>query len=153
MSQGGYSVGDTKLISPFNSESPLIESRPVELADIRDAIDSGSPVLLEVAWFKFDEVTKTWTHDSGHYVGVYGYDYDEMWDENMIQVKVINPETTYGSSRKYADFDTITITRVSPQEGIKYPKNRPYFVSGSHFSGMTMRGFVGMMFRLSPQSQ
>jgi hypothetical protein len=76
-----------------------------------------------------------------------------MWGDNMIQLKVINPEMQYDSSRKHADFDTVTVERFSPQPGITYPANRSFVLSGTGFGGATERGFLGMMFRLSPQAK
>ncbi len=153
LSQSGLATGNTQLISPFNHDTTLpIISRAVTIKDIRDALKTGTPVLLEAAWFSFDPRTQTWSRQGGHYVGVYGYDYDKWWGENLIQLKVINPETRYDSSRQNALFDTITVERVSEQPGITYPANRPFILSGSGFGGLTKRAFLGMMMTVSPST-
>jgi len=153
LSQSGYSAGKTTLISPFNQDSTLpIQTRPVTIGDIREAIKSGDPVLLEAAWFSFDPKTKQWTRANGHYISVFGYDYNNSWGENQIQLKIINPETNYGSSRQNALWDTVTLVRVSPQPGISYPSNRPFILTGSGFGGASKRGFLGMMLRVSPST-
>jgi hypothetical protein len=149
-------AGNAQLISPFDQSPaglnpPLpIETRQVKIEDIRNTLKRGVPAILEVAWFKFDAPTRTWIRDSGHYVGVYGYDYDNSWGENQIQLKIINPEMNYGTSRQYAQFDTVTIERVSPQPGIIYPANRPFIATGSGFGGSTDRGFVGTLLTVDP---
>jgi hypothetical protein len=94
--------------------------------------------------------TKTWTRDSGHYIGVYGYDYNNSWGESQIQLKIINPEMQYDNTRKYAQFDTITVMKYSPQPGITYPVNRSFIATGSGFGGATDRGFVGSMLTVDP---
>lgn len=150
LSQSGYDPNLAQMISPFNQPDPSlpIVSREVTISDIRTALRSGSPVILEVGWFKFDPETKTWIRDNGHYVGIYGYDYDLSWGENQIQLKVINPESIYPSTRQASLWDTITLERVSPQPGITYPEHRPFFVSGMGFGGLTKRGFVGLILTL-----
>jgi hypothetical protein len=154
LSQSGYGLGGTQLISPFNNDKSLpIVSREVKISDIRAALKAGSPVILEAAWFAYDPTSKTWTRDSGHYISVYGYDYDRSWGENQIQVKVINPETDYGSSRQSALWDTITIVRVKQQPGITYPANRPFILTGAGFGGLELRGFLGMMLTLAPEAR
>jgi hypothetical protein len=151
LSQSGYGSGSTQLISPFDQNSALpIISREVTIKDIRDALKAGTPVLLELSWFGYDSNTHQWSSDEGHYIGVYGYDYDESWGENEIQLKVINPEMNYGSSRTSAFWDTVTVERVSLQAGITYPANRPFILSGYGFGGASTRGFLGMMLTVSP---
>ena len=151
LTQSGYNLGATQLISPFDTNSALpIATRDVTIADIRGTLKTGIPILLEFAWYKYDPASHTWARDSGHYISAFGYDYDESWGENQIQLKVINPETNYGPSRQNSNWDTITLTRVSPQSGITYPPDRPFIVSGSGFGGLTERGFLGMMIVVSP---
>ena len=153
LTQSGYGLGTTQLISPFNvaSTSPPILSRDVTISDIRNALQAGSPVLLEAAWFQFDPSTRSWVRHSGHYIGVYGYDYNRSWGENQIQLKIINPETVYSSNRQTSLWDTVTIIRVAPQPGITYPTHRPFILTGPGFGGLTKRGFLGMIIKLAPQ--
>jgi hypothetical protein len=152
LAQSGYSLGQTQMISPFNSDPTLpIVTRDVMIQDIRDALKAGNPVLLEAGWYAYDASTRSWVRHSGHYVTAFGYDYDFSWGENQIQVKVVNPETNYQPNRQGAIWDTVTIERISPQPGITYPADRPFILSGSGFGGATQRGFLGLMIALSPE--
>jgi hypothetical protein len=150
--QSNYGSGNTQLISPFDLAQPGVPilNRAVTIQDLRNSLSAGRPVILELAWFKFDGPTKSWIRDSGHYVAVFGYDYDKAWGENEIQLKVVNPETNYGSSRQYAQFDTITIERYATQPGVVYPPNRAFIASGAGFGGAVLRGFVGTMLTVDP---
>jgi hypothetical protein len=151
ISQAGYGLGDTKLISPFDHSANLpVVQRQVTIQDLRSALKSGFPVILETAWFSFDPATKQWIRRNGHYVSVYGYDYDLSWGENQIQLKVINPETNYGSGRMAALWDTVTVEKFSPQPGVVYPPNRSFILSGAGFGGATKRGFLGLVLVLAP---
>lgn len=154
LKQSGYDTGATQLISPFNQSATLpITSREVTIKDIREALKTGNPIILEIAWFKFDSTTNQWVHDNGHYFTVFGYDYNTSWGEDQIQVKVVNPEMNYNTARKYALFDTVTIQRYSPQPGITYPAHRPFILSGNGFSGATDRGFLGMLLTVAPANR
>ena len=152
LSESGYGIGNTQLISPFNVDATLpIVHRDVTIQDIRNSLKAGIPLLLEAGWFVFEPNSRTWQRNNGHYVSVFGYDYDASWGENQIQLKVINPETNYVSTRKGALWDTVTLIRVSPQPGVTYPADRPFILTGSGFGGITERAFVGMILTVAPQ--
>ena len=160
ITNSGYGMGNTQFIDPFDTDSSLpLQTRIVTISDIREALKAGDPVLLEVSWYQFNAVTGRWTRTGGHHIGVYGYDYNNSWGEDQIQVKVINPEHTYalsthteadGTVHPWAVFDTVTISKYSPQPGVTYPANSPYILSGSGFGGSLSRGFLGSMTRISP---
>jgi hypothetical protein len=149
--KSGYGAGGTKMITPFeiNPSAPMV-NREVTLADLRAALKKKLPVLLEVAWFSFDPVAKVWTRNSGHYFSVFGFNYNRAWGEDHIQLKVVNPETNYGTSRVYSLWDTITLERISPQPGLQYPAHRNFTAWGAGFGGIKNRGFVGLMIALDP---
>jgi hypothetical protein len=154
ITSSGYSLGDTQLISPFNQDTTLpIASREVTIRDIRTALATRTPLLIEVAWFKFDPAGKTWIRKSGHYVTAFGYDYNQAWGEDQIQLKVVNPETHYSNSRQNAIFDTVTVLRASHQPGVTYPEHRPFVLAGAGFGGAIYRGFLGMVLRVAPQAK
>lgn len=141
--QGGYNLGETRLISPFSQATPTIESRAATVTDLRQALQKKYPVIMSVGWFEFNAPTSSWIQHSGHYIGVYGYDYNITWNEDQIQLKVLNPERQYDTTRKLPVFDTITMQKFSAQPGVTYPKHRKYIFSGSGFGGVTRRAFVG----------
>jgi hypothetical protein len=148
--QAGLGAGHTTLIDPFDSDATLpIQTRDVKIADLRAALAAGHPVILEVGWFDFDQTTRTFKRDGGHYVSVYGYNYDSSWGEDQIQLKIINPLTSYNKNR-VSRWDTITLNRVRPKAGITYPAHRPFTVSGSRFGFLNARGLVGEAFIVSP---
>jgi hypothetical protein len=150
-SQAGYGLGNTELISAFATSNVLpIETRVPTIEDFRTALKAGNPLILEVAWFAYDPTNKSWNRQGGHYVSIYGYDYDLSWGESMIQLKAINPETAYLTNRSASLWDSITLQRYSPQPGITYPENRPFIVSGSGFGGLTKRGYIGGVFVIAP---
>ena len=151
LKQSGYGLGNTTEIFPgFVPDSTRpVQARMVTLKDIRDTLKSGVPALLDVGWYKYDSTTQSWTYTGGHLIGVYGYDYSNAWGENMIQIKMINPDLDYGTGRGI-HYDTVTIERYSPQPGVKYPANRPFIFSGTSFGGTVTRGFLNGLTRIAP---
>lgn len=149
--KSGYGIGGTQLITPFetNPAAPIV-AREVALADLRGALKKKRPAILEVAWFSFDPVTKQWTRTGGHYFSVFGYNWNRTWGEDHIQLKIINPETNYGSSRAFSQWDTITLERIAQQPGVHYPAHRSFTAWGAGFGGVSKRGFVGMLLILDP---
>jgi hypothetical protein len=150
--QSTYGMGATQIITPFTQpkQNMPVTQRQVTIQDIRNSLRNGDPILLDVAWFTYNAQTKQWTRSSGHFITVFGYDWNRSWGENQILVKVVNPASTYNPDRKSAIFDTVIIQRYSPQPGVVYPQNRPFILSGSGFGGSTERGFLGMLIHLSP---
>lgn len=148
--QAGVSAGATTLIDPFKAVPNLpLQTRDVTVSDLRAALTAGHPVILEVGWFKLDPATQTLVRHGGHYVGVYGYNYNKSWGEEQIQLKVINPLSDYGTKRE-AFWNTITMARISRHAGITYPAHRTYTVSGSQFGGLNSRALVGEILVVGP---
>ena len=151
--QSTYGMGSTEVITPFLPSQPnaQVTQRQVTIQDIRNALKSGDPILLDFPYFTFNAQTKQWTRASGHYVTVFGYDWNRSWGENQILVKVVNPASpSYITDRSAAIYDTLIIQRYSPQPGVTYPPNRPFIVSGAGFGGSERRGFLGMLIHFSP---
>jgi hypothetical protein len=148
--QSGYKLGDTQLISPF-STYPLVLKREPTIEDIRNYIKKGNPLILEIAWYSYDTTKKNWIRHNGHYINVFGYDYNRSWGENQIELKVVNPELNYSNKRDSAIWDTITLEKYSSQPGITYPSDRSFILSGHGFGGTKKRAFSGMLLILDPR--
>ena len=148
--QGGIGAGHTSMIDPFDTDPTLpLQSRDVKIADLRSALSARHPVLLEVGWFDYDPSTQVFKRHGGHFATVFGYNYDNSWGEDQIQLKIINPLTSYGPSR-VSHWDTITLNRVSPKAGISYPAHRSFTASGSRFGFLKTRALVGEMIVVAP---
>lgn len=139
---------DATLIDPFTS-GPGIESRDLTIDDLRAALRAHHPVILETGFFEFDETAHSFVRHNGHYVSVYGYNWNRGSDE--IQLKVINPLIDYGVIRQ-TEWTTVTMTRVAVKPGITYPAHRNYTLSGAQFGSLKNRALVGAMLVIGQKS-
>ncbi|MBC7538503.1 MAG: hypothetical protein H7281_06770 [Bacteriovorax sp.] len=115
------------------------ENRTPELADIKNSIKNGDPVLASVNWWKIDPVTKIWTTTSGHEFMVYGYGWENYFQENLLQLDIMDPEYNWITSTTSSDFNTeMAIRRKDlPSSSI--------FLDGRGFNGQVSRGYLNSL--------
>jgi hypothetical protein len=152
LSNSGYRAGNTLLVSPFHRSNNLpIASREVTIKDMRIILKSGLPFVMEAGWFRFDAEKKQWVKNGAHSFSVFGYNYNQKWGDDQIELKVINPEGNYGPSRQIAKSDTILVKRISPEPGVTYPEGSPFVLSGIGFGNSQKLGFIETILLVAPK--
>ena len=124
-------------VSPYPSYVNL-ENRSPDLDDIRNALDQGNPVIVSVSWEKYNAVTQVWTRTGGHEFVVYGYDWEAYWLNNMLNMDIMNPESSAlfdPNASRYSSVMAIKHTESSPDSSI-------FMDSASGFTGNGDRAFL-----------
>ena len=140
MNYFGKSVSIDKIL---NSTSPRPypqnvrwQNRDPELVDIRNALSAGDPLIGDVDWYHIDTTTKNWVYDGGHVFMIYGYSRESYFQENMLELALMNPKWIWTNSTTSADFDN-TLAMRSTQD-----QTSSIFFEGRGFQGQTQRGFL-----------
>lgn len=127
-------------------------TKAVDVNDIRDAFKNNYGVMLELKWYQYDETVTphAWVSNSGHYVLVVGYDYDESFGDSKIILKIVNPEVDYSGRDPYQRFDSIEMMKIPKKAGMTYPAGTNYILDGFNFKGVAKRGFVRYLILSKP---
>ena len=140
-------IGPTALLTP---EPDYHAVRPVQLLDIKGAIDQGYTVILEIKWDTYDPAKNVWTRTSGHYVLIVGYDYNTSFGDRQMILKVINPSVDYMTRPAVERYDNVTLYKVPQKPGLSVPPGTLYFLDGPGFKGTTARAFANYLILAKP---
>ncbi len=144
----GFTDSDVMVVGPqlLPGLDPKFATQPhvVTVTDIRDALKNGYGVIMDIKWFHPVETTSpiSWASNSGHYVLVVGYDYDESFGDQKIILKIVNPEVNYSSRDPYQRFDNIEMMKIPKKANMNYPAGSDYILDGYNFKGYPNRAFV-----------
>jgi hypothetical protein len=154
----GFASSEVKVIGPeiLQNLDPRFATSPhvIGIQDIRDAFKNGYGVIMHIKWFHPVESGEsvTWETDSGHYILVVGYDYDDSFGDQKIILKVVNPDVIYASRGPYQRFDNIEMMKIPKKPGMKYPSGADYILDGFSFKGYPNRAFVRYLILDKPSS-
>ncbi|MGZ3790239.1 MAG: hypothetical protein ACXVLQ_17030 [Bacteriovorax sp.] len=115
------------------------ENRIPDLLDIREALKNGSPVIGSVGWNSIDPQTKKWVYSSGHVFGIYGYSWEKYFQDNILQLNIMDPYFVWSTSQEASLFNIASAIRHrdDPASSI--------FLDGRGFNGQNKRGFLGSL--------
>lgn len=100
LSQSKYYDGNAFNSGVLLSEYGLSQSRysGYDVNTIRDAIDNGSPVILQIdGWFSFHQ------RDTGHFMVIMGYD-----DEGFMMYDPASTDNSYNYSGRSIPYEAFT---------------------------------------------
>ena len=109
--------------------------RPVNVSDLRKYLSSDLGVIMLIGWYEEDRKEKTWKWSGGHFFNVYGYDYDESWEEDRILLKIVNPDVDYKKRSASQMFDSIEMSKFVKKPEFNYPAGLSYKLHGLGFGG------------------
>jgi hypothetical protein len=138
----GYSQNHVVVIGPdvAVTEDPTAV-RNVSYDDIRNNLEAGHPVILEIGWYQFESPTKKWVRKNGHYVLVTGYDFDPSFNNQLMLLKIVNPEQDYSQRAVDQKWDSVAMIRIPKKSDVIYPGS-DFVLDGSNFRGALKRAFV-----------
>jgi len=141
------------MIGPHSPEAP--EGYPIEtnrhvlsVNDLRAYVGNRLMVVMGIGWYTYNAATGVYTREGGHFFNVYGYDYNQAWDQERIVLKVVNSWSNYSDRHPSEYFDNVTMTKL-PNDGTTYPQETAYELRGPGFD-FTQRAFVEDIFVALP---
>ena len=158
--QNGFSNAEVSVIGPeslnVNPNPPPTFQKPfkvVDINDIRTALSQNYSIILDLKWYQFNELKKSWDVSNGHYIQVVGYDYDSTFGDSRIILKVINPEIDYMSRKDLLQrYDNVDMMKIPKKDGISYPADSAYVLDGYGFKGVLKRAFVRYLILSKPNN-
>jgi hypothetical protein len=112
------------------------KNRAPDLTDIQQAIKNGDVVLASVAWYKIDPTTQKWVTTSGHEFVIYGYGRENYFENNLLQLAVLDPEFIWNMTNTTSDYNLVMAIRR------KDDPNSSIFLDGRGFNGQVSRGYL-----------
>ena len=115
------------------------QNRAPDIADISNALKNGDPILASVGWWKIDPITKVWSSTSGHEIMIYGYGWENYFQDNLLQLNIMDPEFTWTTSPTTSDYNNVMAIRRHdlPSSSI--------FFDGRGFNGQVSRAFLNSL--------
>ncbi|MBC7712209.1 MAG: hypothetical protein H7177_02660 [Rhizobacter sp.] len=113
------------------------ENRQPDINDLREAMKKGLPVLGSVNWNIIDPVTKKWKYTSGHVFGIFGYSWEKYFENNLLQLQIMDPAYVWTVSTQTSVYNNVTAIRRRDEV------DSSIFIDGRGFNGQTSRGWLG----------
>ena len=143
--EAGYVKPKVTVIRKYmtNDEPRMsVENRAPTLSDLRRGLDEGYEVIASLAMMKFDYVEKKWVKQSGHAIGVYGMNGNEIY--------VSNPTRAYRMNFVDPLFDVATLKLSDPQMIIP-PMYAPIEVTGRLLNFPNQTTFLAGLIFMKPE--
>lgn len=115
------------------------ENRAPKLEDIKKALKNGDPVLASVDWWKIDPTSKLWTRSGGHEFMIYGYGWESYFQDNLLQLDIMDPAFTWTSSTTSSSYNNEMAIRH------KDVATSSIFLDGRGFNGQVKRGYLSSL--------
>jgi hypothetical protein len=108
-----------------------------DLADIRASLKKGEPVIASLGWYAYNPQTKNWVRSGGHEVQIYGYSWESYFNDDLLELAIMNPLTPWPTSTTNADNDLTMAAK-------NYYSDQTYsvFLDANHFQGQEKRAFI-----------
>ncbi len=139
----GYPNPLVKIVGPDPFFNPGQEHlvKKLSFADVKQNIDRGYSVILEVGWYALDAVTKSWRQVGGHYVWVIGY--------SDHKLRVVNPEVDYSKAAK--PYDEVAWIVQANDPNTLNPSGSDFFLRGPGFDRKSTRAFAKYLVVANPE--
>ncbi|MBC7420252.1 MAG: hypothetical protein H7328_05940 [Bdellovibrio sp.] len=142
------------MVGPHSVEAqpglPLQTTQHVlNITDFRTYVGNKLMVVMGLGWYEFNSVSNTYSRVGGHFVNIYGYDYNHAWGEQQMILKVVNSWIDYSGRAPASMFDNVAMTHV-PSDGTTYPSEVAFELKGVGFQ-FSQRAFVEDLFVALPQ--
>jgi hypothetical protein len=120
-SEWSYIISPNAVEAPPGSSLDEFRHDPTP-TDFRTYVKLNYGMILAVGMYTYDFKLNTWSRVGGHYVGVYGYDYDEAKGDNAITLHVSDPTRNYflSGSSKMTNAIQLIKAPVSPDSRLHY---------------------------------
>jgi hypothetical protein len=125
--------------------------RALTIDDIRTYAKQDVGVILTLGIYTYDSVAKKWVYAGGHYINLYGYDYNVNWGQENIILKVANPAVDYSGRDLMHRWDSISMIRIKQRSGVAYPPNVNYVLDGLHLPSLEKRSMLESIVVFSPR--
>ncbi len=153
VAQSGY-TSFSFMIGPHSQEAPTgyrIEDvrRTVAISDLRYYLANQVPVIMGIGWYTFNSTTQKYERNGGHFFNLYGYDYNAVFGENKMILKVVNSWINYTGRERINMFDDVVMTRVTGLPTY-YPDQVVFELEGPGFTFNQTKALVEDLFIMFP---
>ena len=115
------------------------QNRSPDINDITNALKNGEAILASIGWWKIDPITNVWSSNTGHEFMIYGYGWENYFQDNLLQLNILDPEFTWVTSTITSDFNNVMAIRR------KDLSTSSIFLDGRGFNGQVSRAFLNSL--------
>jgi hypothetical protein len=138
----GYENTSVKFFGFHADENDTVGALKVKT--LRKALSVNKGVILLIGFYKKDKKSQTYVRTRGHYVNAYGYQHNEAWAENKINLWIVNPENDYQHRALDDRQDLVTLRAVDKADKDLYLAS-PRYVLENDTTVQKLKGEVPLV--------
>jgi hypothetical protein len=142
-----YMIGPHAVHAPAGTSLETMRAA-LTVDSLRYYVSNRVMLVIGLGWYDYQAATNTYTRTGGHFVDVYGYDYDREWGADRIQLDIVNNWVDYRDRARDQVFDSVRMSRL-PDDGTIYPDTTRFELKGTGFE-FASRAFVEDIFVVYP---
>lgn len=126
---------------------------PLRLSDIREPLRKKALVLMGIGWYRRNPATGVYEREGGHFVNLYGYDYDRNSGDEMMTLIVVNSWVDYRNRAPERAYDRVQIRRIERGQRDFVPREIAYELTGEGFQFADIKAFAEDIFVALPDTE